>query len=120
MGCLTSHAATFSHRCDGTDTRTRLTFLRLFRETAPVYLLFTLTFLPAGWILRNIVNFLAFYHLIKGMCPKICGNKSVVHLFEDTDFPIGGLKPRFRPILVAFNDTHGDKGTHSRLNPVSF
>ena len=35
---------------------------------------FTLTFLPAGWISRNIVNFLVFYHLIKGMCPKICGN----------------------------------------------
>ena len=31
-------------------------------------------FLPAGWSLRNIVNFLAFYHLIKSMCPKICGN----------------------------------------------
>ena len=28
----------------------------------------------AWWILRNIVNFLVFYHLIKGMCPKICGN----------------------------------------------
>ena len=38
------------------------------------YLLFTLTVLSAGWILRNIVNFLVFYHLIKGMCPKICGN----------------------------------------------
>ena len=39
-----------------------------------VFTLFTLIFLPAGWTLRNIVNFRAFYHLIKGMCPNICGN----------------------------------------------
>ena len=30
--------------------------------------------LPAGWILRSVVNFSYLYHLIKGMRPKICGN----------------------------------------------
>ena len=52
------------------------------------------------------------YHLIKGMCPKICGipldkghvpenlwKLSVTYLFKDTDFPIGGFQPRF------YNDT---------------
>ena len=49
-----------------------------------------LTFLPTGWILRNIVNFLAFCHLIKGMCLKIRGNwvllihlKILTSLLED-------------------------------------
>ena len=51
------------------SSKNRTTILKLI-----AYLLFTLTFLPAGWILRNIVNFLVFYHLIKGMSPKICGN----------------------------------------------
>ena len=30
--------------------------------------------IQVGWILCNIVNFLVFYHLTKGMCQKICGN----------------------------------------------
>ena len=51
--------------------------------------IFTLTFLPAGWILRKIVNFLLFYHLIKGMCPTICGNRVLLIYLKSQSFKIG-------------------------------
>ena len=38
--------------------------------------------LPAGWILRSVVNFSYLYHLIKGMRPKICGNWVLLIYFK--------------------------------------
>ena len=52
--------------------------------------LFALTFLPAGWILRSIVNFLVFLPLDKGHVPENLWKLRVTYLFEDTGFPIGG------------------------------
>ena len=46
--------------------------------------LLTLTCLPVGWILRNVVNFLVFYQLIKDMCPKIFGNLVLLNFFSSS------------------------------------
>ena len=67
--CITPQSCCFLYKYRKIDV-----FVRVGACSILDMIFFTLTFLPAGWILRNIFNFLAFYHLIKGMCPKICGN----------------------------------------------
>ena len=54
----------------------------------------TLVFLPAGWIYVTLSIFL-FSTTSEGHVPENVWTLTVIYMFEDTDFPTGGLKPIF-------------------------
>ena len=95
---------------------------RLWYGTAENLLLLTLTFYQQDWFNVVLSIFCILYHLIKGMCPKICGNWMLLIYFKIPTSLLEDYSLDYYEMCCVFNipEPLAKKNPHNEFHNTSY